>query len=172
MTRISTGSMLAALALAASGSLALAGSPATWTCEDFLSMSETVRPLAIAYSDGYAAGKKEVDVGEIDLDRETDSLVVVCKQTPKESFWEKVRDKLPGGKKKVKPTKMTCEEYSALDASVQPEVAYWLDGYDAATKTDVKEAGDVIFERDVNVVLVACKQAPKESLFDKIKSKF
>jgi hypothetical protein len=152
---------------------AMAGSPPTWTCEEFLSMKEEVRPLAVAYMDGYTAGKKkELDVGEVDLDRETDTLAVVCQQTPKEGFWDKVKDKLTPGKKKVKPVKMTCEEYTALDSSVQPEVAYYLDGYDAATKTDVKEVGTVDFERDVNVVLIECKQAPKESLFDKIKSKF
>jgi hypothetical protein len=152
---------------------AMAGSPPTWTCEEFLSMKEEVRPLAVAYMAGYTAGKKkEVDVGEVDLDRETDTLAVVCQQTPKESFWDKVKDKLPGGKKKVQPLKMTCEEYSQLDTSVQPEAAYWLDGYDAASKTEVSEVGTVDFERDVNVVLIECKQAPKESLFEKIKSKF
>lgn len=173
MTRTTFSSMLAALALAASGSLAQAGSPPTMTCEEFVSMKEDVRPLAVAYADGYAKGKqKEVDVGEVDLDREVDTLVVLCTEAPKESFWQKIKDKLPGGKKKVNPVKMTCQEFTEMDSSVQPEAAYWLDGYDAATKTDVSEVGSVDYERDVNVVVVECKQAPKESLFAKIKSKF
>jgi len=165
--------LLAASALAATASFAFAGSPPTMNCEEFLSMKEDVRPLAVAYADGYAAGKKkEVDVGEVDLDREVDTLVVLCQETPKESFWQKIKDKLPGGKKKVNPVKMTCEEFTALETSVQPEAAYWLDGYDAATNTEVKELGTVDYERDVNVVVEVCKQAPKESLFEKIKSKF
>lgn len=174
MTRHALFGAFSALALLAGIPAAgMAGDPPAMTCEEFLSMKEEVRPLAIAYMDGYTAGKKkEVDVGEVDLDRETDTLVVLCQETPKESFWQKIKDKLPGGKKKANLVKMTCEEYTALDTSVQPEAAYWLDGYDAATKTEESVVGTVDYERDVNVVVEMCKQAPKESLFDKIKSKF
>jgi len=174
MTRHTLRTTLTTLAFVAGmPATGLAGSPPTMTCEEFVSMKEDVRPLAVAYADGYAKGKqKEVDVGEVDLDREVDTLVEICTQTPKESFWQKIKDKLPGGKKKVNPVKMTCEEFTALDTSVQPEAAYWLDGYDAATKTEVSEVGTIDYERDVNVVVIECKQAPKESLFSKIKSKF
>jgi hypothetical protein len=146
--------------------------PPTMTCEEFLSLSDSLKPRAVAWMDGYSAGKTKLAVGEVDVDRQMDSLIVLCQQTPKQSFWDRIRAKLPGGRKKIQPTKMTCQEFIDLDQTAQPEAAYWLDGYDAATRTDVSVAGEVDLERDVNVVLVECKQAPKESLWQKIKSKF
>jgi hypothetical protein len=67
---------------------------------------------------------------------------------------------------------MTCQEFVDLDKTTRPEVAYWLDGYNAATRTTESVVGQVDLERDTDVVLVECKQAPKESLWTKIKSKF
>ncbi|TMA53323.1 MAG: hypothetical protein E6J76_04810 [Deltaproteobacteria bacterium] len=106
------------------------------TCEEFLSLSEDVQPRAVAWLDGYSKGGtlKEQDIGEVDVDRQMAVLVVACKQDPKKTLWDKVRAHLPGGKK-VKPTKMTCQEYVDLEQSVRPELVYWADGYAKGTRT-------------------------------------
>jgi acid stress chaperone HdeA len=146
--------------------------PPKMTCEDFLALGEDIQPRAVAWLDGYAAGGKlkEQDVGEVDVDRQTEDLVVVCKQDPKVTFWDKVKAHLPGGKKKIKPTKMTCEEFAAVDDTVKPEAVYWAEGYNAGVKQDV--AGQVDLERDIGVVVVECKQAPKERFWTKVKKFF
>jgi len=173
-----TSSLLCAAAIAVATSAlappADAASPPTMTCAEFLSLKESIQPRAVAWLDGYsAAGKlKEADIGEVDVDRQTADLVVVCKQDPKVTFWDKIRAHLPGGKKKVKPTKMTCEEFVALDDTVQPEAVYWAEGYNAALKAKEGVAAEVDLERDINVVVVECKQAPKESFWDKVKKVF
>ena len=140
------------------------------TCEEFLALGEDYQRRAVAYLDGYSAGGKlkEEDVAEVDVDRQMAVLVVACKEEPKKTLWDKIRSKLPGGKK-VKPTKMTCEEYVALDQKVQPEMVYWAQGYDKAKKLKEGDLGEVELERDVAVVYVDCKQAPKESFWSKVK---
>lgn len=145
--------------------------PPKMTCEEFLALGDSIQPRAVAWLDGYsAAGKlKEQDVGEVEVDRETETLVVVCKQNPKVTFWDKLKAHLPGGKK-VKPTKMTCDEFVALDDSVKPEAVYWSAGYNAGIKKDA--VVDVDLERDIGVVVVDCKAAPKESFWTKVKTFF
>ena len=145
--------------------------PTKMTCEEFLALGDSVKPAAVAYLDGYSkAGKlKEEDIGEVDVERDVAVLVVACKEDPKKTLWDKIRDRLPGGKRKIKPTKMTCQEFVDLDQSVRPEAVYWAQGYNKATKPKTDEVGEVDLERDVAVVYEECKQAPKESLWAKIK---
>ncbi len=166
-------SLMFALAVAIVTPAAAKSNPPKMTCEEFASLSEEIRPRAVAWMEGYSKGKlAEKAVGEIDVDRQTATLVEVCVETPKESFWDKVKSHLPRGKKKVKPVDMNCEEFISLDETVRPEVVYWLHGYDAATKTNEDVVGEVDLERDVNVLVIDCKEAPRESLWGKIKNKF
>src|SRR5438094_9615898 len=104
--------------------------PTKMTCEEFLALGDSVKPAAVAYLDGYSkAGKlKEEDIGEVDVDREVAVLVVACKEEPKKTLWDKIRDRIPGGKRKVKATKTTCQEFVDLDRSVRPEAVNWVDG--------------------------------------------
>jgi putative ABC transport system substrate-binding protein len=83
--------------------------------------------------------------------------------------WDKFKTHLPGGKKRVKPVEMTCEEYASLEKDVQPEVAYWLDGYDRKTGTEVEEAGEVDLERDVAVLVEMCRPTPKASFWKRMR---
>ena len=146
--------------------------PTKETCEEFASETPEGQSRIAAYLDGVSkSGKKIEDVGEIDVDRELDVLVVSCQQAPKLTLWQKIEMKLPGGKKRVK-IPMTCEEFMAVGTEDQPEVAYFLAGYNRATKTEVDAAGEVDLERDVAVLVQDCKPTPKESLWSKIKKHF
>ena len=143
------------------------------TCEEFAAQTPEAQTRVAAYLDGYAKGGKQVVAGsEVEVDRVLDTLVVSCTQEPKASLWDKIKAHMPGGKKKVKPVKMTCEEFLSLDSEIQPEVAYWLAGYNAASKTDVAASGEVDLETDTAVLIQECKPAPKASLWEKIKKKF
>ena len=166
--------VLAVLAIAVSGVIpadAKKVAPAKMTCEEFLGLSDDVKPQAVAYLDGYSKGGKlkEEDIGEVDVDREVAVLVVACKDEPKKTLWDKIRAHLPGGKRKVTPTKMTCQEFVDLDSSVRPELVYWAEGYNKGAKVKTGEVGEVDLERDVAVIYEECKQAPKESLWARIK---
>jgi HdeA/HdeB family len=144
----------------------------TITCEEFAAQTPEAQKRIVAFADGYSKkGVAEEAVGEVDVKRVLDVAVIGCVETPKATWWDKLKAKLPGGSKKVKPVKMTCEEFLALDKDVQPEVAYFLDGYNRKDKTDVAVAGEVDLERDTAVFVEICKPAPKESLWAKIKSK-
>jgi hypothetical protein len=145
----------------------------TMTCEEFAAQTPEAQTHITAFLDGYSKkGVAEEVVGEVDVKRVLDVAVIGCVEEPKATFWDKIKAKLPGGSKKAKPVKMTCEEFLSLDRSVQPEVAYFLDGYSRKNKTDVAIAGEVDLERDTAVFVEICKPAPKESLWAKIKSKF
>ncbi len=147
--------------------------PAKITCEEFAATTPEGQARITAYLDGKSkSGKKVEEIGEVDVQRQLDVLVVSCQQAPKVTFWDKVKMHLPGGKKKVKPVAMTCEDFLSLSSDVQPEVAYWLAGYNSKTKTDVNAAGEVDLETDTAVLIQACKPTPKAPLWDRIKSKF
>jgi len=143
--------------------------PTKVTCETFAASTPEAQERVTAYLDGYSKGGKKIeDVGEIDVNRNLDVLVVSCKQDPKLTLWDKIKLKLPGGSKKIK-VPMTCEDYLALGSDVQPEAAYFLAGYNRARKTEVGASGEVDLETDVAVLVQECKPTPKESLWAKIK---
>ncbi len=175
MKRLMLAISIPALCLVAAASPAAAKKkdPTKITCEEFAAESPEGQARITAFLDGYSKrGKKIEEVGEVDVQRELDVLVVSCAETPKATFWDKVKMKLPGGKKKLKPVAMTCEEYLALSKDVQPEVAYWLQGYNRKTKTEVEAAGEIETEHDVAVLVEACKPTPKAPLWERIKAKF
>jgi len=143
------------------------------TCEEFSAQTPEDQESITAFLHGYSkTGVDEDALGEVEVDRVLDVTVIGCVEEPKATFWDKLRAKFPGGSKKVKPVKMTCDEFMALGKDVQPEVAYFLDGYSRKGKTNVALAGEVDLERDTAVFVEICKPAPKESLWAKIKSKF
>ena len=146
--------------------------PRKTTCAEFVGLGQTIQPRVIAWMDGYsrAGTLQQQDVGQVDIDRQTDVVVVACQQAPTESFWQRIRAHLPGGSKQVKPTKMTCEEFASLSETERPEVAYWLDGYNHGVRQDA--VGVVDFQRDTAAILIACKPTPKESVWNKIKQAF
>jgi hypothetical protein len=162
------------LAILAAPALASAKTnPAKMTCAEFAASTPEGQARITAYLDGRSkAGKKVEDIGDVDVQRQLDVLVVSCTQSPKVTFWDKVKEHLPGGSKKVKPVAMTCEDFLSLSSDVQPEVAYWLAGYNSKTKTNVKEAGQVDLETDTAVLIQECKPTPKANLWDRIKKKF
>lgn len=143
------------------------------TCEEFSAQTPEDQESITAFLHGYSkTGVEEDALGEVEVDRVLDLTVIGCVEEPKATFWDKLRAKLPGGSKKVKPVKMTCEEFVSLSKDVQPEVAYFLDGYSRKDNTDVAIAGEIDLERDTAVFVELCKPAPKESLWQKIKAKF
>jgi HdeA/HdeB family protein len=161
------------LSACATAHSAKTANPPKMTCEEFLALGSDVQPRAVAWLDGYSKGKlREQDIGEIDVDRQIDVLVVACKQDPKVTLWDKMRAHFPGGSKKVKPTKMTCQEFVDLDQTTRPEVVYWADGYNTASKVQEGVVDEVDLQRNVGVIYEECKQAPKESLWTKLKKHF
>jgi len=55
--------------------------PTKMTCEEYLSLSESQKPVAAAFLEGWSKGKKQVDIGEVGLDRDVTTLIVSCKET-------------------------------------------------------------------------------------------
>ena len=152
--------------------LAKKADPTKMTCEEYLATTETQRTAAAAFLDGWSKGKKHVDIDDVAVDRDVTTLVASCTETPKESLWRRFEKHVPVLKKHVKPIKMACEDFVSLDSDVQPEVYYFLDGYDRASRTQTDVAGEVDLEQDYAAFVQVCKQAPKESLWSKIKARF
>ena len=74
--------------------------------------------------------------------------------------------------KKLKPSKMTCQDFLALDDVSQPKVVYWTEGFNRKGKPD-----DVIFDTEttdrlVPVVIEECKKEPTASFWKKTKAEF
>jgi hypothetical protein len=70
------------------------------------------------------------------------------------------------------PTKMTCDEFVALDDVVKPKVVYLSEGFNKKGKpvnavVDVDETDKLI-----PVIITECQEAPKESFWKKIKKHF
>lgn len=75
-------------------------------------------------------------------------------------------------KKKVKPETLTCEEFLAMGEEVRPRVVYWIDGYAKSGKLTAEGVGEEVFTRPITIIVDECKKAPKETLWQKIKSYF
>jgi HdeA/HdeB family len=166
----SIATVLAILCLA--GAASAKQDPTKVTCEAFAAQTPEAQERVAAYLDGYSKGGKKIeDVGEIDVNRQLDVMVVSCKEAPKLTLWDKFKMHMPGGSKTIE-VPMTCEDYVALGSDVQPEAAYFLAGYNRAKKAEVAAAGEVDMETDVALLVQECKPTPKESLWAKIKKHF
>jgi HdeA/HdeB family len=156
--------------LAASPAAAKKAKPRKMTCQEFVALDDDEQPSVVAYLDGYAeGGKGEEEIGALDVDRQIGEVVQSCKTTPHEGLAQKLLMHLPGGKKLIKPAKMTCEEYASVDASKQPLLYYFAAGYDHATKKVTEDAGEVDLDTTAWNVTEDCKTAPKESVWAKLK---
>jgi hypothetical protein len=161
--------------------------PTRMTCEEFVALENGVKPDVIAYLQGYSEGGKGTHPVAVAVPAaaEVKYVETVCAEAPKESLWQRLRAKLPGGKQKVAdPTKMTCEEYLALEHA-KPEVANWLQGYTEGQKTADRgepTAGDrptggagaaepAVLDHEVVQLTAVCREAPKKSLWERIKEK-
>ena len=156
----------------AGDALAKKADPTKMTCEEYLSLSKSEQPRAAAFLEGWSHGKKQVDLAEVGVDRDVTTLVASCTETPKESLWRRFEQHVPVLKNHLKPIKMVCADYVGLESKTQPELYYYLDGYDRATRTQTDVAGEVDLEQDYASFVQVCKQAPKESLWEKIKARF
>jgi acid stress chaperone HdeA len=90
--------VITALLLAASSMAMAAGSSgkkpvSKWTCEDFLAVSETDRPVAVGVGEVVSRkGKVEDEVVDVEsIATVTPALVQVCGQEPKASFMTKLK---------------------------------------------------------------------------------
>ena len=146
--------------------------PTQMKCEEYVSLSESEQSAAAAYLDGWNQGRKKVEVDEVGIDREVTTLVVSCTETPKESLWRRFEKHVPVLKKHMKPIEMTCEDFVGLESDVQPELYYYMAGYDRASRTETDVSGEVDLEQDYQTFVQVCKPAPKESLWTKLKAHF
>jgi hypothetical protein len=161
-----------AVGLPATAASAKKAKPRKMTCQEFVALDSKQQPAVVAYLDGYAqGGKTEEEIGELDVDREVGEVVKSCKTTPKETLAQKIVMHLPGGKKLIKPAKMTCEDYLAVDTTKQPLLYYFAAGYDHATKQVTEDAGEVDLDTTAWSFVEDCKTAPKESLWSKLKKR-
>lgn len=67
--------------------------PTKMTCEEFLTLDDSVQPGVVYWSEGY---NKKAQADEVVFDiAATDELVPViiteCQKTPKASFWQKIK---------------------------------------------------------------------------------
>jgi|SRR5665213_1131646 len=74
--------------------------------------------------------------------------------------------------KAVKPTEMTCEEFLSYDEVTRPEIVFLSEGLKGKAK-----AKDTVVDVDrihtlVPVLIEDCKNEPKASFWQKLKSRF
>ena len=65
---------------------------------------------------------------------------------------------------------ITCEEFLAMNPADQQRIAYWVDGYQVAKGEAA--VGVVAFDKfgqPIGELVEACKAAPKETLWQKLK---
>lgn len=73
--------------------LAATHKPAKMTCEEFAALDDTVKPKVVYWAEGFNRKGKPVDaVVDIDAtDKLVPMLVTECKETPKATFWQKIK---------------------------------------------------------------------------------
>jgi len=151
-------------------------------CGDFATRSREQQRRLLAFLEGYA--RRDIaasQIGEIQVGGQTAGLDSACAREPEATVWSKVRENMgdessgnpertgrietgPGEEKtsppRAKPLELTCEEFNRLETKRQPEVLFWLDGYD---RTDGSAVVDL--ERGLGGYESACRASPRQSLW-------
>jgi hypothetical protein len=159
--------------------------PEKMTCKEFVALDDAVKPKVVYWAEGLNKKGKPVD-SVVDVD-ETDRLIPVlvseCKESPEQPLMKKVKEHVAKsaspkaasavpGNASVKPVKMSCKEFVALDDMVKPKVVYWAEGFSKKGKpvdsvVDVDET-----DRLVPVLVTECKETPKLTFWQRIKKHF
>jgi hypothetical protein len=152
--------------------------PVEMTCENFVALAEAEKPKLVYWTEGYSKNGKPVD-SVVDV-QETDKLIPVlvseCTGSPKETLSKVIQRHASTAPNPVAaapaPAKMTCQEFVALEEVVKPKVVYWAEGFN-------KDGGvaDAVVDIDatdrlVPVLVKECTEAPKLTLWQKIKKYF
>src|SRR6266436_7635631 len=66
--------------------------------------------------------------------------------------------------------KMTCEDFLSLEDNFKPKVVYWAVAYGQGGKPESAGINVEGTEKIVTTVGEACKKAPKESFWEKVKA--
>jgi len=66
--------------------------------------------------------------------------------------------------------KMTCEDYIALDEGFKPKMVYWAVAYGQGGKPESAGINVEGTEKIIADLGEACKKAPKESFWEKVKA--
>jgi hypothetical protein len=64
---------------------------------------------------------------------------------------------------------MTCEEFAAQSKDVQTRSAAYLDGHSKRGKP-VEDVAEVEVERDVDALVISCRETPKRTVSDMIRA--
>ena len=72
------------------------------------------------------------------------------------------------GKKPL--AKLTCEEFLAVEESLKPKVVYYAVAYGRGGKPEAAMLDIEGTEKLIPVIIEKCKQAPKESFYQKVKA--
>ena len=72
----------------------------------------------------------------------------------------------------LKPAKMTCEEFVALDSVARPKVVYWAEGFNKKGKPVDSVVDIAETDRVIPAIVEECKATPKQTLWQKIKKNF
>ena len=65
--------------------------------------------------------------------------------------------------------KMTCEDFLGFEESLKPKVVYWAVAYGQGGKPESAGINVEGTEKMIPVLVEACKKAPKESFWEKVK---
>lgn len=153
--------------------------PGEMTCADFVALADVEKPKVVYWAEGFTKNGKMTDsaVDIAETDRVVPVLVTECTKTPKKSLSQAIQQQLPVAPKAVvatapKPGKMTCEEFVALQDVEKPKIVYWAEGFNKdgkATDTvvDIDET-----DRLIPVLVKECKEAPRLTLWQKVKQYF
>src|ERR687892_2215234 len=76
----------------------------------------------------------------------------------------------PANKKHL--AKMTCEDFIGLEDSFRPKAVYWAIAYGDDGKPESAGVNVEGIEKIVPVVMEACKKAPTESFWQRVKAEF
>lgn len=156
--------------------------PSRMTCEAFLALPHGARPRVVAWLDGYARAGRPATAVAVALRQQVAVLDVACAAAPQQSVWQRLRAAILRGSKTTvsDPSRMTCAEFVKLRANVQPEVVYWLDGYNrGAEQGGMETAGTkgglagplVALDHDVAALARECREAPTRPLWEKVEGK-
>ena len=153
--------------------------PAEMSCDEFLALDDVAKPKLVYWLEGFhhTGPSTGAFVDVENTERLIPQLVAECKKAPTVSMFTKVADLVaartmagsPPPASAPRPTKLSCEDFVALDDFVKPKVIYWAEGFTANGKP-IDSVVDVDnTDKLVPVLVQECKQTPKASFWTALK---
>jgi len=136
------------------------------TCQELATLPAQDQTGFVLFVEGHERARRAVsELGDLELGRAPEALRTECAKQPQAVAKSLLLKSLPAGRKRIRPGAITCQQFMALPASEQREIAAFADGYYDGNRAKPELFYEADYEEDVAEVLEPCQASPSASFW-------